>query len=150
MSEEHEYPSLAQQAKNLANFSFEVVKNALDPTNDVAMILVSDEVKEERLEICRQCEYYDENQVRCKQCGCWLEHKAKFALDSCPVGKWRTIGAEESCSPDEFKEALKKQEEMRFPENYTGPRFPHNPQLGDVYECEQGTWQFDGRIWRHV
>ena len=85
MSEEKNYPSLLQQGKNLAEFSFELVKNAIQ----TGALHVSDEIKNQRMEICRNCEKYDSRQIRCTECGCFLENKTGYALDSCPLGKWR-------------------------------------------------------------
>ncbi len=85
MSEQKDYPSLLEQGKNLAEFSFELIKKAVQ----TGALQVSDEIKNQRLEICRQCEKYDEKQVRCTECGCFLEGKASFSLDSCPLGKWK-------------------------------------------------------------
>ena len=84
MSEDKNYPSLLQQGKNLAEFSFELIKNAIQ----TGALEVSDEIKNQRLEICKTCEKYDAQQVRCIECGCFLESKAGFALNSCPIGKW--------------------------------------------------------------
>lgn len=84
MNEKREYPSLIQQGKNLAEFSFELIKNALE----TGALHVSEEVKNQRLEICRACDKYDPDQIRCTECGCFLEHKAEFSLDSCPLEKW--------------------------------------------------------------
>ena len=79
-----EYPSLPKQGKNLASFTFELIKNALE----TGALYVSDEIKNQRLEICRNCEKYDSEQIRCIECGCFLEHKAAFSIDSCPLEKW--------------------------------------------------------------
>jgi len=84
MTDEKEYPSLLQQGKNLAEFSFELVKNAIR----TGAFQVSDEVKNQRMEICRNCEKYDADQIRCIECGCFLESKVSFSLDSCPLEKW--------------------------------------------------------------
>mgnify|MGYP003346840499 CR=1 FL=1 len=84
MNEKKEYPSLFEQGKNLAEFSFELVKNALN----TGALLVSDEVQSQRMEVCKSCEKYDETQNRCVECGCFLEHKTRFSLDSCPLNKW--------------------------------------------------------------
>jgi hypothetical protein len=81
-----EYPSLPEQGKNLAKFTFDVMKKALQSGE---ALMVSNEIKEQRLTICRSCEYYDASQVRCKHCGCFLEHKTSFALDSCPIDRWK-------------------------------------------------------------
>ena len=83
---ESEYPSLPEQGKNLAKFTFEVLKKAL--ANGGASLLVSEKIQRERLEICKSCPKYDDLQHRCKECGCPLGAKVKFALDSCPLGKW--------------------------------------------------------------
>lgn len=85
MSEKKHYPSFLKQGKNLAEFSFELIKNAIE----TGALHVSDEVKNQRLEICRACDKYDPEQIRCIECGCFLEHKAGFSLDSCPLGKWK-------------------------------------------------------------
>jgi len=86
MSEQSEqkYPSFLQQGKNLADFSFELIKRAINGES----LMVSEKIQEERMVICRSCEFYDKSQNRCTECGCWLDQKTKFALDSCPIQKW--------------------------------------------------------------
>ena len=79
MNEKEQFPSIKEQGKNLAQFAFNVLHNPL---------LVSEEKKEERLNVCKKCEYYSMRQNRCKQCGCYLTHKVKFEVSACPVGKW--------------------------------------------------------------
>ena len=85
MSEEKQYPSHLQQGKNLAKFAWEIIKKTMENEESLT---VSDEIFEQRLSICKQCEYYDPSQTRCKHCGCWLGQKARWALDSCPIDKW--------------------------------------------------------------
>ena len=85
MSEEKQYPSLPQQGKNLASFTWDMLKYAMQ--NQEAFF-VTDEVYDQRISICKKCDWYDEKQHRCKECGCWLDQKAKISLDSCPIGKW--------------------------------------------------------------
>ena len=82
-----EFPSLPEQGKNLANFTFEVVKNVIDITPSTPTF-VSEEEQEKRMDICRRCEYYSMRQNRCRQCGCYLSHKVKFGVSKCPVDKW--------------------------------------------------------------
>lgn len=54
----------------------------------------SDQVKEERLTICRSCDQYNdknkENPI-CNSCGCNLNIKTGFANESCPLKKWFAI-----------------------------------------------------------
>jgi hypothetical protein len=80
------FPSLPEQGKSLAKFTFDVVKNVIDIS--ATPVLVSEEKQEERMSICKKCEYYSVRQNRCRQCGCYLSHKVKFGVSTCPVGKW--------------------------------------------------------------
>ena len=84
-----EFPSIHEQGKNLAKFTFEVVKNVIDisPTNDTKLIL-SEEEQKQRLDVCKKCDYYSVRQNRCRQCGCYLGTKVKFGSAECPIGKW--------------------------------------------------------------
>ena len=77
--EQPQYPSLIQQAKNLAQFTSDVVN---DPNK------VDDAVYEQRLDVCKSCNFYDVEQNRCMQCGCWLNYKARYSAGQCPIGKW--------------------------------------------------------------
>jgi len=74
-----EYPSLAQQAANLA-------KTARDVARDPRW--VDDEEFERRMDLCRACPLYDKKQNRCRKCGCRLKGKARFKAGKCPIQKW--------------------------------------------------------------
>jgi len=102
---EKQYPSLSEQGKNLAKFSFDLIKNALQS----GALMVSEEIKAQRLEICKSCEWYDDSneQSRCKKCGCFVIPKVSFALDSCPENKWEQT--QESWN-EKFDEVMKKTE----------------------------------------
>ena len=84
-----EFPSLPEQGKNIAKFTFEVVKNVIDisPRNETKLIIPEEEWKE-RLDVCKKCDYYSVRQNRCRQCGCYLGTKVKFGASTCPIGKW--------------------------------------------------------------
>lgn len=80
-----EFPSIPEQGKSLAKFSFEVVKGAITSSTPV---FASEELQEERLSVCKKCDYYSQRHCRCKHCGCYLKHKVKFTQSSCPLEKW--------------------------------------------------------------
>lgn len=82
-----EFPTIKEQGKSLAKFTFEVVKDGVFNLSP-GEVFASDELKKERLDICKKCEYYSMRQNRCKHCGCWLEHKVKFKVSECPIYKW--------------------------------------------------------------
>ena len=41
---------------------------------------------EERMKICKKCEYYSRG--RCVSCGCILSLKTKMDTEKCPIDKW--------------------------------------------------------------
>jgi len=86
--EQPQYPSLVQQAKNLAKFTVDVVKDQVIGSETNTALYASDTVYEQRLDTCKGCEYYDVEQIRCRHCGCWLKYKARFKEGHCPIGKW--------------------------------------------------------------
>ena len=83
---EKDYPSLFQQGKNLAGFTWELLNYITK--NEDKVLFVSDEVYKDRVSICRSCDRYDELENRCMECGCYVPGKAKIILDSCPLEKW--------------------------------------------------------------
>ena len=54
-----------------------------------------DEIIQDRLKICRECEFsvgprsYPERKVKCKKCGCLINHKVRLKNSFCPIGKWK-------------------------------------------------------------
>jgi len=86
MSEEKKYPSLFDQAKNLAGFSWEVMKYIHEHQGEV--LFVTEDVYKERISVCRGCDKYDEMENKCVECGCYIPAKARVVLDSCPLEKW--------------------------------------------------------------
>lgn len=137
-----EYPSLPEQGKNLAKFTFEVVKQAFSSN----ALFVSPEVKQQRLDVCKQCEYYDASQVRCKHCGCFLDHKTNFALDSCPIDKWTV--SDTDWLNEKFDEVVNKVENPDQESDI--PRFPVRPNVGDTYQWRDRKWEWNGEMWDFI
>jgi UDP-N-acetylmuramate-alanine ligase len=92
MSEKKQYPSIGEQAKNLANFSWELIQHI--HKNQGSALTVSDEVYIERTTICKSCERFDDLEKRCFECGCYVPAKAKIIVDSCPLNKWKDLSKE--------------------------------------------------------
>jgi len=78
--EEPELPSLF---KMIRNFSKEMVKYVKEGSPNVTV-----EDYAIRLDVCRKCPSYIESSARCGECGCLLEHKAKWQTSDCPLKKW--------------------------------------------------------------
>ena len=120
-----EYPSLPDQAKNLVHFASNVITSK-------ESLFTTDEVKAQRLHICKSCEHYDAQQIRCKSCGCFLLAKASFTFDSCPLHKWNSMAQET------------KQEESI---NLNKPTFPNHPEINEIYTWNQVSWVWNGKRW---
>jgi len=111
MTEEQKYPSLPQQGKNLAKFTWDLLNYITN--NEEKVLFVKDEVYKKRVSICRSCDKYDELENRCMECGCYVPAKAKMILDSCPLEKWSADSKswEENFSSIESEMGLDKTQE---------------------------------------
>jgi hypothetical protein len=90
VSEARAYPGVFAQA---ANFAASLTHHAL-----AGFPKATDDERAARLEVCRACDRYDAAQVRCKECGCFLAAKTRWAAEACPLGKWGPIvRAPEGC-----------------------------------------------------
>jgi hypothetical protein len=66
---------------------------------------VSDEELFKRLSICDHCEFVDKSLNRCNQCGCFLQIKAHWASERCPIGKWEAVTSSvESQQPEQVSD----------------------------------------------
>lgn len=106
MSEEQKYPSLTEQGKNLARFSWDLIKH-LQKGENLTSLFVSEEVYNERIKTCNSCEKYNDNDKRCTECGCYVHAKAKIVLDACPLNKWKV---DDSNWETTFNEIVSKME----------------------------------------
>lgn len=84
MTEERKYPPMNEQTRNLALSVLQQMKD----TASTGQVIASQEVQQQRREVCYACEYYDAEQHRCKDCGCMLSVKISMSANSCPKNKW--------------------------------------------------------------
>jgi hypothetical protein len=53
---------------------------------------VSDEIRQERYNTCKECPHFIEDSKRCSECGCFMEAKTWIAgnpAELCPKKKWK-------------------------------------------------------------
>ena len=43
---------------------------------------------ENRMEICKSCDRFQQELRFCKECGCFMPVKVKFVKSVCPLNKW--------------------------------------------------------------
>ena len=82
-------PSFLQMAKNAGT---SMVNHAMNSFQSV-----SADVKAQRIMICEGCEHYNSESTRCDECGCFINIKAGWASERCPIGKWGTDGQSGGC-----------------------------------------------------
>lgn len=84
-------PSLLKQAKSFAKSMGKAAMNKVT----TGKALVDQEVTQERLAICKGCEFY--TGVKCRACGCRcngstsLMNKLALAHEACPKKKWGPV-----------------------------------------------------------
>lgn len=84
---------MSQNSHNEENLSpYQKWKQNLGDTRPWDLIIsdskVSDEVQQERLEICKACPELIKLTSQCKKCGCIMNLKTKLKEAACPIGKW--------------------------------------------------------------
>jgi hypothetical protein len=79
-----QYPDFWEQIKYFREFAKSVGQNAIEGNE----IIVSEEKKKTREEICYDCSQFNRESKRCHLCGCFMEVKWKFTSSSCPINMW--------------------------------------------------------------
>ena len=80
---EAQMPSTATMAKTF----FSAIKEETKATLNGVSKITKEEAKN-RMDICKQCEFFEPILERCKKCGCFLKAKTMFRSQACPIGKW--------------------------------------------------------------
>jgi hypothetical protein len=87
------FPSLFQMGRNMVKDTWTGMK----AKSKGYQWMVTADVADERLDICRSCPFFKYDQVnpetevadgRCLKCGCFMNIKAHWAHAECPIGKW--------------------------------------------------------------
>ena len=94
------YPSLSEQSRNaIRSLKFGIYRQGTraisifdEGARERLRAIVPDDTYDERIAICLECDKYDEGDHRCIACGCYLNAKARFGHERCPIGKWGPYG----------------------------------------------------------
>lgn len=83
-----EEPGLLRKA---VNFGIAAVRHVADGGKQV-----SDETFEARIAVCIVCDSCDRQRMVCREpnCGCYIEKKARWQSEECPLGKWSLLEGE--------------------------------------------------------
>jgi hypothetical protein len=75
-------------AKTMAVNLLQSTKSVIEHFKSTGQLLVSEEKSNERMEICKGCDLYVADSIRCAKCGCNMFVKTKLQSMVCPIGKW--------------------------------------------------------------
>jgi len=66
-----------------------VTKTAMGSTTEFVPV----EIKDKRMQTCRDCEHFQKKTVTCAICHCFLPAKTTLPGAFCPIDKWGTVEA---------------------------------------------------------
>lgn len=75
-----EYPSILEMGTNLINSAIDFIEDGFS--------LSSKEEVNRKVSICQECNSYDRDKNRCKECGCFISIASLINSKQCPLGKW--------------------------------------------------------------
>lgn len=78
------YPDFWEQMNNFKEFAKSVGQNVVEGNG----LMVSEEKRKQREQLCAECSQFNSESKRCYICGCFMEHKVKFEASTCPLSKW--------------------------------------------------------------
>lgn len=78
------YPDFWEQMNNFKEFAKSVGQNVVEGNG----LMVSEEKRKQREQLCAECSQFNSESKRCYICGCFMEHKVKFEASACPLSKW--------------------------------------------------------------
>ena len=82
--DKEQFPSIGEQSKGLVD----LLKKTISDSMEGNPILVDEFERDRRLDICRACDSFQAKSQRCKECGCYMNHKTQFHAAECPLKKW--------------------------------------------------------------
>ena len=77
-------PSLLTKAANLGKAALRVGTAIVCGEK----VTVSDEEHDRRMDICRDCEFFNHERESCRHCGCNSIFKNRLATEHCPISRW--------------------------------------------------------------
>lgn len=79
-----DYPDFWNQMQNFQKFLKDVGQGAASGNS----VLVSEEKRLKREELCNECPSFNKEAKRCRECGCFMEVKWRFTKAECPMHIW--------------------------------------------------------------
>lgn len=73
--------------QKLKTFS-ETVTTTVGDISKGKNVFCSASITNQRLNVCKGCEFFIKTTTQCKKCGCFMSAKTRLKKASCPIGKW--------------------------------------------------------------
>ena len=100
---------------------------------------VTNEIRRERLNLCKGCEHYFKPTGNCLKCGCFMRVKTSLSFTECPIGLWESI--KEIEQPKEVPKHLVKEVLKIMPDIKKGQAKDHETKARaiELYNTIYGT-----------
>ena len=100
---------------------------------------VANEIRKERLGICKKCLHFFKLTGTCKKCGCFMRVKTSLSFTECPIGLWEST--EEVEQPKEIPAHLIKEVIEIMPDIKKGQAKDHETKARfiELYNTIYGT-----------
>lgn len=82
--EQNELPSIREMVFGLTD----AVKDNIKNLTQRGVVIATEEVATNRMNICLGCEFFIKDDCRCSKCGCFMKLKTRLDVSKCPVNKW--------------------------------------------------------------
>lgn len=77
-------PTFTDMAKSLGKTLFKTGLNIISGRS----VMASEQIQQDRLDTCMNCDAFDHTSYTCTKCGCKLQYKSALKSTTCPLGKW--------------------------------------------------------------
>ena len=100
---------------------------------------VTNEIRKERLDICKKCLHFFKPTGNCKKCGCFMRVKTSLSFTECPIGLWQST--KEIEQPKEVPKHLVKEVLKIMPDIKKGKAKDHETKARaiELYNTIYGT-----------
>ena len=75
-----QYPSIPKMAGSLVKSTGKHIASGFKKRTDLEVDRI--------MEICKACDHFNSDAVRCYKCGCNMKHKIPWQTTHCSIGKW--------------------------------------------------------------
>lgn len=78
----------------MSNFVDKLKEKLNSVSQKIDEAMAPEYIKEQRINICKECDQFIKITSQCKMCGCYMPAKTALSGSTCPLRKWGKISKE--------------------------------------------------------